>query len=171
MRLGSALMTVPAAAVLTLGGVTAVHAQEPAPSVGGSTGQERVYDPSTLIAVPHGGGLLAPDGTNICAVPDPFNVVDAHGTNICFTGVVAGPGGTDQPAGGPTWLPPHTGVVAGPGTAGAPQIAQMPVGGVDTGVSTEASSTAGQLVPGLSVAGALTLAGIALLVVHRRSLR
>lgn len=185
MKLRSALMTVPAAAVLTFGGLTAAHAVEPAAA--GPAGQQRVYDPSTLIAVPNGRGLLAPDGTNICDVPDPLNVVDAEGTNICFTGVVAGPGTTgSQTPGGPVWLPPHTGVVvgpetaglpphtgvvAGPGTADASQIARMPVGGVDTGVGAESSSATEQLVPGLSVAAVLTLAGIALLGVYRRSLR
>lgn len=128
-----------------------------------------MYDPSTLIAVPNGGGLLAPDGTNICDVPDPFNVVDAQGTAICFTGVVAGPGGTDQPSDGPTWLPPNTGVVAGPGTAD--QIEHRPVGGADTGVAAEPSSTTSALVPGLGLAAALALGGVICLWMYRRSLR
>ncbi|GAA4691938.1 hypothetical protein GCM10025781_06450 [Kocuria gwangalliensis] len=46
MSLRPVLLIVPAAAALTLGGITAAHAVEPAP--GAPTGQERVYDPSTL---------------------------------------------------------------------------------------------------------------------------
>ena len=147
------LLTVPAAA-LSVAGFTAAQAAVPMTthdSGAGRTGDERVYDPSTLTPVPNGGGLIAPDGTNVCA-EDPGNVVGPDGTYLCFTGVVAGPGGTG---------------------AGTPEYQEPQVGGtntgvnVDTGVPAEWSTPVGEFaLTGTALAAAT---GAGWIVVRRRS--
>lgn len=153
MKRRSILLTVPAAAV-SVAGFTAAHAAVPMTTHdagAGRTGNERVYDPSTLTPVPNGGGLIAPDGTNVCA-EDPGNVVGPDGTYLCFTGVVAGPGGTG---------------------AGTPEFQEPPVSGtnpgvnVDTGVPVERSSPVGELTLAGAALAAATGAGWT--VVRRRT--
>lgn len=67
-------------------------------------------------------------------------------------------------------LPPNTGIVAGPegtGVEGVPQIEQVPVGGVDTGVVMEPTESSGSA----AIAGGLALAAMAggVMLVRRRT--
>ena len=102
-----------------------------------------VVDPNTVTFVT--GGVLAADGTNLCAV-NPGSIVFPDGTYPCFIDFES------------------------PGPDAAPQVGQMPVGGVDTGVATQTDNLTAVTTLATIAAGTGSLA-LALVLLRRRTVR
>ncbi|MHA7140981.1 hypothetical protein [Arthrobacter sp. Bz4] len=105
--------------------------------------QATVVDPDTVTFVT--GGVIAADGTNLCAV-NPGSIVFPDGTYPCFIDFRS------------------------PDPDPAPQVGQMPVGGVDTGVATPAGRLAAATPAAAGIAAAGGLAA-AIVLLRQRAVR
>ncbi|MHA7294876.1 hypothetical protein [Arthrobacter sp. HLT1-21] len=114
------------AASLALPGATAAMAA-PEESMFVPFDEATVVDPDTVTFVT--GGLLAADGTNLCAT-NPGSIVFPDGTYPCFIDFTS------------------------PDPDPVPQVGQMPVGGVDTGVAVRAIVQPDDAIPIVLLVGA-----------------
>ncbi|GAA1124384.1 hypothetical protein [Arthrobacter flavus] len=105
--------------------------------------QATVVDPDTVTFVT--GGVIAADGTNLCAV-NPGSIVFPDGTYPCFIDFRS------------------------PDPAPAPQVGQLPVGGVDTGVVTPTGrpDAATPVAAGVAAVGGLAAA---IMLLRQRAVR
>ncbi len=134
--------------ILAIAAASAVIALAGAPAALGASDEivfvpfdeATVIDPNTVTFVT--GGLLDANGNNLCAV-NPGSIVFPDGTYPCFIDFAS-----------PTPDP-------------APQVGQLPVGGVDTGVSTPPVLPRATATIAVAAAGALSLAA-AVVVLRRR---
>lgn len=114
--------------------------------------QATVVDPNAVTIVP--GGVITPDGTDLC-VDNPGSIVFPDGRYPCYINFVQTYG----------VVPPLEG-----GTENAPQVAEMPVGGADTGVEgiSGPGVASGSVLSSGLLGGGILAAGAALALQTRR---